>query len=76
MLDIKSVVSKLMYTKSGQIMFAIVLGIGMAGIFKKTCEGKTCMVVYGPDVDEVKRTKYRVGEKCFRFKPKQAECSA
>lgn len=74
MLDLKSLVSKLMYTYSGQVALAVVLGMGMAGLFKKSCEGGRCVVVYGPDTSEINRTIYRVGEKCYRFKPKVAEC--
>lgn len=71
-------IAKLMYTETGQIALAVVLGLGLAGIFRTTCggagDGSSCVVVTAPPLEKFHGKAYRVGEKCFRYEAKSAEC--
>ena len=59
MFDIK----KLMSTRTGIIIFSIVLGLGLSSVFKASCDSANCIVYKGPDFSEKKIIKYN--GKCY-----------
>lgn len=50
-------------SKPGVFMLSIVLGLGLACIFKMSCDGNNCMIYKAPDYSEKKIIKYN--NKCY-----------
>ena len=51
--------------------------IGMALVFmvRPVCNGKACGETYkAPPVEEIKGAVFRIGAKCYEFKPKTVDC--
>lgn len=70
-----SLSTRLLYTREGQISVAVILGLGLASLFAKTCEGGRCIVVHAPPVDQVVGRQWRMGDKCYKFEARQAGCT-
>lgn len=61
-------------TDAYDVIFSIVIGIGLVAVFKPGCRDKGCAIKKAPPVDEVTKTTYQIGEKCYKFKVENIEC--
>ena len=64
----------LLDTRTGQIMISIILGLGLAALFKKSCEGGKCIVFQAPSKDITKNI-YKQDSKCMKFKSEATKCN-
>ncbi len=55
-------------------IISILLGFGMAAVFRPLCNGPDCVVVRGPPVSDIRGAVYQFGSKCVEFKPKPVAC--
>jgi hypothetical protein len=55
------------------VIFAI-LGLGLASIFRKTCDGKRCVVIKAPNPDDVEGKVFKFDSGCYTFQPKIVSC--
>jgi len=58
---------RLLYTPIGKILISIVLGIGLATLFRKVCNDKNCIVYNGPVIQDIDNKVYKHGDKCYRY---------
>jgi hypothetical protein len=65
---------ELMHTNSGQVLISIILGFGLATMFKKVCRGKNCFVVKGPNPSEVAQNYYKIADRCYKYAPIVTPC--
>ena len=49
---------KLFKSKAGVYLLSVILGLGLACIFKMSCDNKSCIVYKAPDYSEKKIIKY------------------
>lgn len=64
---------KLFKSESGIKLFSILLGLGVAGLFKMSCDSRSCIVFKGPEFnDDNKIIKYN--DKCYNVKEKMIDC--
>ena len=61
-------------TTTGRILMSIVLGVGLASLFKASCKGRNCVVMQAPKLEELKDKIYKIDSKCYKFKPTQTKC--
>lgn len=66
--------TKALDTPTGSLIVSIVLGLGLAAIFRRACKDKQCIVVKGPNVDEVNKFYYKINDDCFKYTPVVTEC--
>ena len=69
-------VSKAFQTETGSIIVSVLLGLGIAALFKKACKDRQCVVVHGPPIEETKKYVYKVNDQCYKYTPVEAECDA
>ena len=55
-------------------MASIILGLGLAAMFRKACHDNKCIVVKGPSTDETNRFYYKVGDDCYKYNRVDASC--
>uniref|UniRef100_A0A6C0CS14 Uncharacterized protein n=1 Tax=viral metagenome TaxID=1070528 RepID=A0A6C0CS14_9ZZZZ len=65
---------KAIHTKFGQIVISIILGLGLASIFRKACDELNCLSFTAPKTSEVEKTIYKHGNDCFKFKATTKNC--
>ena len=44
---------KYIHTRTGRIILSILLGLGVASLFRSVCKGKNCMVFYAAPMEEI-----------------------
>lgn len=66
-------------SKSFPIIASFILGLGLVAIFKRGCstshDEKDCMIMKAPPVEEVIKTTYQIGHRCYQFKTEPTDCS-
>lgn len=65
---------KIVNSDGGKILISILLGFGLASLFRKACEGRDCMTFKAPAAKELNGQTYEIGDKCYNFREKNAEC--
>lgn len=55
-------------------LISLVLGFGLAAIFRPLCKGPECVVLRGPAVGDIKGSVYQFGSKCVEFDAAPIEC--
>ena len=63
---------KLLSSKIGILIFSALMGLGLAGLFKMSCDSKSCIVYKAPDFSNIKIVK--VNGKCYKVSEKFVEC--
>jgi len=55
-------------------LISIVLGFGLACIFRPLCKVPDCLIIRGPPIDEIRGAVFQFGTKCVEFDAKAIEC--
>lgn len=69
-------IMKLADTSKGKIILSLILGFGLASIFRKVCNDRNCLVFKAPPMNEVLEGTYKHGGKCYQFKENSVTCDA
>lgn len=67
-------IKRLLETKVGQILLSIILGLGLAALFRQACKGNECLIVNGPKVNDVRKYFYKIDDDCFKYTPYATKC--
>ncbi len=67
-------IKKFIGSKTGIIMLSAILGLGLACIFKMSCDSHNCIVYKAPDYDEKKIIQYN--NKCYEPHEHIESCDA
>ena len=67
---------RLLNTPIGVFLISVILGLGLATFFYKACDGKKCIKLNGPLIDEVDGKTYKFGEECYKYTFQSAPCDA
>lgn len=59
---------------TGSKIVAVILGVGLAAILRRTCKGSRCVVVRSPGHEDILNNYYKLGEDCYRYKPYAVDC--
>ena len=53
---------------------SLLLGFGLASLFKTACVGGECVVIKGPSITEVSKNTYKIDDRCYTYKPEATTC--
>jgi hypothetical protein len=56
--------------------FSFLIGFSIIVIAIPVCKGDECIVKKAPDMKEMKETTYKLGQKCYQFRPEIKACPA
>jgi len=65
-------VQKMLKSETGALIASLVLGLGIAGLFKMSCDSRSCIIYQGPDFSEKKMVK--VNGKCYDISEEIMDC--
>lgn len=57
----------------GKVFISIMLGLGLATIFRRICKEKNCLRFRGPIIGDIDGKIYQHGEKCYKYETKSAD---
>jgi hypothetical protein len=56
------------------IFGSLILGMGLIAVFKEQCKTEECEIHKAPHVNDVIKSTYQIGTKCYQFKTNQITC--
>jgi len=65
---------RLLHSSLGKIIISILIGLGLATLFRKVCDDKNCLTFKGPILGDIDGKIYKHGEKCFSYTPVTTQC--
>ena len=65
---------KFVHSKTGKVMMSLLLGMGLATLFRRMCKDKNCIIFYAPPLDDIEKKTFKDGEKCYKFNPVATKC--
>ena len=67
---------RLLNTPTGTVLISIILGLGLASLFYKACNGKQCITFNGPLISEIDGKTYKFGEECYKYTLHPTQCDS
>tara|TARA_B110000908_G_C10153582_1_gene402559 strand:+ start:723 stop:965 length:243 start_codon:yes stop_codon:yes gene_type:complete len=67
--------TSLLENNKGKIIISIIWGLGLATLFRKVCKGRSCIVIKGPNPEDLNNKVYTHDNKCFKYKYESTICS-
>ena len=64
---------KFLMSETGRKLFSIMLGLGVAGLFKMSCDGRSCIVYKAPEFEENNKT-VKYNDDCYGVEEKMIDC--
>ena len=64
---------KFLMSETGKKLFSIMLGLGVAGLFKMSCDSRSCLVYKAPEFKETNKT-VKYNEQCYGVQEKMIDC--
>ena len=69
--SVKSIIN----SERGKIIFSILLGFGLATLFRKSCKSNNCLVYKAPSLSNINGQIFQHNNKCYKFNEKNVSCS-
>jgi hypothetical protein len=66
---------KFLHSERGKIIMSILLGFGLASLFRTVCKDNNCIIFHAPPLDEIKDKIYKNKGKCVKYTPVATKCS-
>ena len=58
----------------GKTIISIIVGLGLAALFRKVCNDRDCIIIIGPPIEEVTGSVYAFDGRCYKYKAKSTSC--
>jgi hypothetical protein len=68
-------IRRLIYSEFGSIVMSIILGLGLATLFRKVCKDRNCMRFQGPSINKIKGQIFKYQNKCYSYEPNITKCN-
>lgn len=70
-------VDRILNTDIGKYFISIILGLGLATLFKKSCDDNSCVVYKAPNINDLTNGKpYKFNNDCYNYNFNSASCDA
>ena len=66
-------INKLLDNSTGRIIFSVILGLGFASLFRRSCKNN-CVIIKGPNQKEISKNIYNFDKKCYKYSPVMVKC--
>lgn len=67
---------RLLNTDLGHIFISIMLGMGLATLFHRSCTGNKCLEFNGPVISEVDGKIYKFNDYCHQYEMSAVSCNS
>jgi hypothetical protein len=67
-------IKRLLNSGMGRVFISILLGLGLATLFRKVCKDKNCIKFSGPVIGEIEGKTYKHGDKCYTYTSNPTKC--
>ena len=67
---------RLIYGEPGKIIISIILGLGLATLFRKVCKDRDCIIFRAPDIKKIQNQIFKFEGKCYTFSEEIERCDS
>ena len=67
---------KLVQTQTGKYVLSVILGLGLASLFRTVCKGTRCKIISSPPLTEIDGQTYKFNDKCYTFEKQSISCKS
>lgn len=67
-------IAELAMSPAGKRVLSVILGLGLAALFRRSCSKGQCVVVKGPPSAETDQYVYRIDDACYKYQVKPRSC--
>jgi len=67
---------KFVHTQTGKTLMSILLGFGLASLFRQVCKGKGCATFKAPHFEDIKDKIYKNDGRCVKYKQTATKCNS
>ena len=67
-------IRRLIYSDFGRIVISILLGLGLATIFRKVCKDRSCLIFKAPKLEKIKGQVFKFDGKCYKYREEAIKC--
>lgn len=71
----KLFLEKFLRTTSGKYLMSVILGIGIASLFRTVCNGLDCTEFHAPPLDQINDKIHKNNNKCYKYVASAAICN-
>tara|TARA_B100000424_G_C22933876_1_gene496837 strand:+ start:2105 stop:2344 length:240 start_codon:yes stop_codon:yes gene_type:complete len=68
-------VKQIINSNEGKYIISIILGLGLATMFREVCKDKTCIQFRAIGENEIKDKVYKHDNKCYKYSIKSTSCN-
>ena len=58
----------------GKYVLSLLLGLGLATLFRKACKDRNCLVFKAPSMADIKGKIFGYNNKCYEYKERNTTC--
>lgn len=62
-------------TPLGQFLISMIMGLGLATMFRRVCDSKNCILFNGPVISEIDGKIYKYDEYCYKYELNTVKCN-
>ena len=66
---------RLIYGDVGKVIISIILGLGLATLFRKVCKDRDCIIFRAPNIQKIKNQIFKFEDKCYKFQENKKKCN-
>ena len=67
-------IKRLIYSKFGEVIISILLGLGLATLFRKVCNNRNCLKFEGASLNKITNQIFKFDDKCYKFTSDIQKC--
>jgi hypothetical protein len=67
---------KFVNSQTGKYLMSIILGVGLATLFRKACKGRNCKVIKAPPLEEIQDKIFKIDGKCYKIDKNAIKCNS
>ena len=65
---------RILYSEFGKYIISILLGLGLASLFRRACHDRKCFEFVGPSIKQVEGKIFKFNDKCYTYSPTAKSC--
>jgi hypothetical protein len=66
---------KFVHTETGKYLMSILLGFGLASLFRTVCKDKQCLIFNAPHLNQIQDKIHKYDNKCYKYVPESTKCN-
>ena len=67
---------RMLNTPLGQFLISMIMGLGLATMFRRVCDSKNCILFNGPVISEIDGKIYKYDEYCYKYELNAVKCNS